>query len=262
VMENKEYPDVIGSPSAAYLNRLAHRYALAGGYFAIGHPSLPNYLALTGGSRFGIHSDCTSCRVNASNLVDQLEAAHVRWKAYMEDMPSPCYRGASAGGYAKRHDPFLYYNDVARDPARCRRVVPFRRLRRDMQRGRLPSFTWITPNLCHSTHDCGLRQGDRFLARLVPRLLPRLGPHGALILTWDEGTSVRGCCRLAAGGHIPTIVAGPEVRRARVSRTRMDHYSTLRTVEDSLGLPHLRGAACRCTHSLAPLFKRPPRVSP
>jgi phosphatidylinositol-3-phosphatase len=261
VMENKEYADVIGRRSAPYMNRLARRYALAGRYFAIGHPSLPNYLTLIGGSRFGVHSDCTSCKVNATNLVDQLETAHVPWKAYMEDMPAPCYQGASTGGYAKKHDPFLYFEDVVRDPARCRRVVPYGRLQRDLRRGRLPSFTWITPNLCHSTHECGLRQGDRFLARLVPRLLGRLGPHGALVLTWDEGTSTRGCCRLAAGGHIPTIVAGPEVRRAHVSAARLDHYSTLRTIEDALGLPHLRGAACRCTRSLASLFQRPPRVS-
>ena len=63
--------------------------------YAITHPSLPNYLALTGGSTFGIDSDCTDCRVpSATSLADQLSAAHLSWKAYMEDLPHACYRGA------------------------------------------------------------------------------------------------------------------------------------------------------------------------
>src|SRR3954453_12881962 len=60
-MENQELSDVIGTPDAQYPNRLARRYGLATSYYAVAHPSLPNYLALTGGSTFGIDTDCTSC---------------------------------------------------------------------------------------------------------------------------------------------------------------------------------------------------------
>ena len=261
VMENKEYGYVIGDRGAPYTNALAHRYALAARYFAIAHPSLPNYLALIGGSTFGIHSDCTSCAVKATNLVDQLEQARVSWKAYMEDMPAPCYRGGLAGGYAKKHDPFLNFEDIARKRSRCSKVVPYSRLAGDMRQHRLPRFIWITPNLCHDTHDCDLRAGDSFLARLVPGLLRQLGPGGALFLLWDEGTSGRGCCRLAAGGRTPAIVAGPDVRRGLRSRARFDHYSALHTIEDAFGLGHLRGAACRCSRSLRSLFRRPPRLA-
>ena len=73
LMENEEYGDMIGSHDAPYINSLARAYALARSMFAITHPSLPNYLALTGGSTFGIDSDCTGCRVAASSIVDQLE---------------------------------------------------------------------------------------------------------------------------------------------------------------------------------------------
>ena len=65
VMENHEYGDIVGSGSAPYINSLAHRYGLARGMYAISHPSLPNYLALTGGSTFGITDDCTGCSVPA-----------------------------------------------------------------------------------------------------------------------------------------------------------------------------------------------------
>ena len=47
-----------------------------------GTARLPNYVALIGGSTFGITSDCTGCHVGARNLVDQLEVAGISWKAY------------------------------------------------------------------------------------------------------------------------------------------------------------------------------------
>jgi phosphatidylinositol-3-phosphatase len=260
VMENKEYGQVIGSSQAPYANALARRYALASRYYAIRHPSLPNYLALFGGSTFNVTSNCTSCSIGVTNLVDQLEAARVPWKAYMENMPRPCYRGALFRGYAKKHNPFAYFKSIVRDPGRCSKVVPYRRLTPDLRAGRLPPFVWITPNQCHQTHDCGVPRGDSFLRRLVPRLLRRLGPRGALFLLWEEGRTDGGCCRLAHGGRVPAIVAGPGARRGLISKRPFDHYSTLRTIEDAFGLRHLRGAACGCTGSLRPLFRRPPRI--
>ena len=254
VMENEEFSDVIGSSQAPYINSLARRYALARSMYAIAHPSLPNYLALTGGSTFGIGSDCTGCSVRASSIVDQLEHAGLSWKAYMEDLPHPCFTGAGAGEYAKKHDPFVYYNGIVARPARCGRVVPLAELARDERAGALPRYVWISPNLCHDMHDCGVATGDRFLSKLVPPLLSALGPRGLLFITWDEGSSDDGCCRLAFGGHIVTIAAGGLARRGARLRTPADHYSLLQTIEDVLGLPRLRGAACACTPSLEPLL--------
>ena len=255
MMENEEYSDIIGSPATPYLNGLARRYALAAHHFAITHPSLPNYLALTGGSTFGIDSDCTDCRASGPSLGSQLSAARVTWKAYMEDLPRACFGGASAGGYAKKHDPFVYFPAVTGDPAACRNVVPMSTLTGDERAGALPRFVWVTPNLCHDMHDCSPATGDRFLSRLVPRLLSALGPRGLLLITWDEGSSDQGCCRVASGGHIALIAAGPAARAHTVMRTVSDHYSTLQAIEDLFGLARLRGAACPCTPSLGPLLR-------
>jgi phosphatidylinositol-3-phosphatase len=254
VMENQEYGNVIGSSSAPYINHLANSYALARSMYAISHPSLPNYLALTGGSTFGISSDCTDCTVNSTSIVDQLTHAHISWKAYMEGLPSPCFTGASAGEYAKRHDPFVYYTRITSNPASCNRIVSFGQLGADERAGALPRFAWISPNLCHDMHDCSVATGDRFLSTLVPPLLRALGPHGLLILTWDEGSSDNGCCRRASGGHIVTILAGGAASRGARLGTPADHYSVLQTIEDLLGLPRLRGASCACTPSLRRLL--------
>ncbi len=255
VMENEEYADVLGASGPPFLRRLAARSAVAGQMYATTHPSLPNYLALTGGSTFHITSDCTGCSVTATSLVDQLEAARISWRAYMEDIPHACFHGSGAGDYAKKHNPFMYYTRVAGRTRWCSHVVPLTELSGDEHADSLPRFIWITPNLCHDMHDCDTATGDRFLGGLVPSLLARLGPGGLLFLTWDEGTSNEGCCALARGGHIATIVAGPGARSGVRLGTPTDDYSILQTIEDLLGLPRLRGAACSCTRSLAPLLR-------
>ena len=261
LMENKEDRDVLGNPAAPYVNALARRYGLAGESFAITHPSLPNYLALTSGSTHGITSDCTSCAVDATNIVDQLTSAGISWKAYLEDVPGPCFTGATAGNYAKRHNPFIYYDDVARNRARCSHLVGFGALSADLRAGSLPTFVWITPNVCDDMHDCGVATGDAFLARTVPLLLRELGPHGFLILTWDEGATNAGCCgAVAAGGHIATIVAGPDVIPGRRDHVAVDHYGVLATIERALGLPLIGAAADPRSGSLAPLFATFPRI--
>jgi hypothetical protein len=256
VMENKEFGDVIGSSSSPFVNSLARRYASATGFFGVRHPSLPNYLALTAGTTFGVDSDCTDCQQDGETVVDQLEAAGVSWKAYMGGMPSACFKGAFSGQYAKKHDPFMYYRRVADDPARCAKVMPESALAADVRAGRLPTFAFLSPGLCDDTHDCGLDQGDRYLARTVPAILASLGPRGYLVLTWDEGTSDKGCCGgLASGGQIVTVIAGRGVRSGASLPGPYTHYSTLRLIEDSFGLPRLREAARPEVKSLGAAFK-------
>jgi hypothetical protein len=256
VMENKEFGDVIGSRHAPYIRRLARRYALASRLFAVSHPSLPNYLALTGGSTAGIDSDCTDCSVGGSGIAGQLSLKRISWRAYMEDLPHACFKGSDARGYAKKHDPFVYYRGVVASRSLCANVVPLTRLAGDEQRRRLPRFVWITPNLCHDMHDCSVSVGDRFLARTVPPLLRALGPRGLLVLTWDEGSSDSGCCRLASGGHVATILAGPVARAGARLRTASDHYSVLQLIDDLFGVKRLGHAGCACTPTLQPLLAK------
>ncbi len=254
-MENEELDGIIGNSAAPYINHLADEGALATASYAVRHPSLPNYLALTGGSTFGIEEDCTGCHVASRNLVDDLEAAHIPWKAYMEDMPRPCFTGASYGLYAKKHDPFLYYDDIRSNPQRCSHVVPATQLTSDLAAGALPQFAWITPNLCNDMHNCDVTTGDRYLSGLMPNLIATAGPHGVVFVTWDEGSSDASCCGLASGGHITTIaVGGAAVPHARPT-IPYDHYSLLRTIEDSWGLPELGYTHCSCTQPMSELLR-------
>lgn len=256
MLENRELDEVIGDRSAPYIQALVRQGALATSYYAVAHPSLPNYVATMAGGSLGIASDCTACEAHGPNLVDQLEAAHVGWRAYMEGMPRACYRGGeSSGGYVKRHDPFMYFPQIA-DSARCRKVVPLTALAADLRRGALPPFAWISPNLCDDGHNCSNASVSRFLARIVPYLLASLGPQGYLAVVWDEGSSDAGCCSLASGGRTPLILLGSPVRAGARLTAAADDYSLLALIEGSFRLAKLRAAACRCTPSLDMAFKR------
>jgi hypothetical protein len=242
VLENRELGEVIGASDAPYLNQLASQGALAVNYHAITHPSLPNYLALAGGSTFGIGEDCTDCLASGPNLATQLSASSKSWRAYMGAMPSLCFAGAEAGEYAKRHNPFMYFPSVTSNPSLCARDVPEAQLRPDLAHGRLPAFAWISPGLCNDAHSCPFGSADQYLRGVVPKLLGALGPDGLLAITFDEGTSNASCCRGAAGGRVATILLGPRVRRGARLRSAYSEYSLLATIEDRFGLARLRKA--------------------
>src|SRR5437588_3738616 len=257
VMENEESSSLIGNSAAPYINGLANSYGLATQYYGVSHPSLPNYLAMTAGSTFGITSDCTTCWVGATNLADQIEGSGRTWKAYLEGMPSPCFVG-DAYPYMQKHNPWIYYNDIRTNAARCAaHVVPFTQLGTDLASGSVPNYVWITPNMCNDMHDCSIATGDNWLRSQVPAILNSAAFRngGVLFITWDEGSTNAGCCTNAAGGHIVTLVISPLARTGFQSSVAETHYSLLRTIEDSWNMPRLGGAGCTCTVAMREYFR-------
>ena len=235
VFENKERSAIVGNPAAPTFASLARTYASLTAYDAVAHPSLPNYLALVSGSTQGITSDCTSCVVDAPNLADELEHAGLTWKTYAEGLPSPGFTGARAGRYAKKHNPFLYFKDIADSPARRARIVPFSQLQPDLAAGNLPDFALVVPNLCNDMHDCPVATGDAWLKQnIVPLLqLPQLA-GSVVFVVFDEGSSATG-----GGGRVTALALGPLVKPGARSRSKTGHYGLLRTIEDAWGLPRL-----------------------
>jgi hypothetical protein len=239
VLENRSYEQVIGNRKAPYINRLARRNALATRYYAVAHPSLPNYLALTGGEVFGITGDCTACVVDRRNIVGQLDAAGHTWKAYFEDIDSRRRPGPITPHYNPYYNPFVFYETVRGVDTNRDRVVGFNTLHRDLASG-LPDFVWVAPGVHHDGHNGSLRAADRFASGLVPKLLKALGPRGVLYLTWDEGKRKdRRGIGGPGGGRIPLIVAGGAARPHTRTVQRANHYALLRTLEAGFGLPAL-----------------------
>jgi phosphatidylinositol-3-phosphatase len=192
VEENKSAGRIDGSPNAPTLTELAQTYGDATRFYAEVHPSEPNYVALIGGSTFGLHDDdAYSCKpgsseascpgakrpgyvthtIDAPNLATQLEAVHLSWKGYYQSIP-----GAGSGAffgddplldgrdgknglllYASKHSGFMNFASVQRDPHRAEHIVGFDVLHSDLAAGTLPNFSLIIPNLCDDMHGMGDR---------------------------------------------------------------------------------------------------------
>jgi phospholipase C len=164
VEENHGYSDVIGNPAAPNLNALADEYGIATNYYAVTHPSEPNYVALLGGSNFGVTSDNAyyTQRVAAPNLISQLDSANVSWKAYLQSLPHAGYQGicypASCNGapdkdplYVSKHDGIQNFtaDDNAKD---WNNQVPIEQLATDLKSDNVPNFGYIVPDECHDQH--------------------------------------------------------------------------------------------------------------
>lgn len=224
VMENRSYAEAL---QGGYTSRLAATYGYASNYHGVAHPSLPNYLAMTSGSTWGIADDGYHV-LPAGGLGAQLTSAGISWRAYMEGMTAGCFN--SPYPYALKHNPFAYYG------GRCpSQVVDFSRFAGDMAAG--PArFVWITPGLCHDGHDCSTAVGDEWLAHTVPEILATDAwkSGGVLYVTWDEGED--------QANSVLTIVIrqGMAVHHSGKS---YNHYNLLATIESELGVPRLRAAA-------------------
>jgi len=263
VLENQSWASIEGNPSAPYINgTLLPRFAHAVNYRNGGlHGSLGNYIALEAGDPLGIHFDAAPAVVPLPvncHLVTYLEQTGLSWKAYAEDIPAGACPIADVHGYAVRHDPFVYFEDVAGDPPdkrsdRCiAHVRPYPELARDLSTGAVARYSFIIPSLCDSGHDsCAplhdrVGQMDAFLARELPVIMasPAYQDGGVILVTWDEG-----------GGDEPIglIAVSPLAKPGYAGGIAYSHASTLRTVEEIFALtPLLRGAATAA--SLADLF--------
>ncbi|HWW33311.1 MAG TPA: alkaline phosphatase family protein [Steroidobacteraceae bacterium] len=247
VLENMSYSHTFAPDSdAPYLAKtLPAQGVLLTHYHAIGHASLDNYVAMISGQapNHETQLDCptfSEFRLSApglnrdgqalgagcvyppivKSLPDQLEAAGLSWRAYMEDMGNDPRRERATCGhvplgaadptsvarrgdqYAAKHNPFVYFHTIIDDAARCdARVVNLTRLPADLAAAAAtPNFVFITPNLCSDGHDpqCvdgregGLVAINAFLTRWVPLILNSAAfrADGLLIVTFDEADGI------------------------------------------------------------------------
>lgn len=154
MLENHSQSSVLGDPNAPYINALANEFAVAENYYGVTHPSEPNYVAAISGSNWFVNDDNPANRYDHTNLVDQLEANHKTWAAYMEAMPSAGFLGDTANGglYASKHNPFVLFTDIRNNPKRLANVKPYSSFASDLAHNKVADFVWITPDQCNDMH--------------------------------------------------------------------------------------------------------------
>ena len=260
VMENHSYgPDdpgvlgdtkqfIVGNADAPYINdHLIPEGTLFSNYDATGSPSLPDYLHITAGTDGGCTTNrCPFASVTVDNLFHQLGDAGVPVDSFVQSMPSNCSTTVAAP-YIPHHNPELYLADLDASTGlgyACNvSDVPIPASWPDP----LPGFSLIVPDGCHDMHgskticpggtDQIIRDGDTWLAQNVPTLL---GLGAIVVVTFDEGTDTD---TTGGGGHVPTIMAGPNVSTGAIDASLYTHDGLLGGLEGHFGLPLLGGAA-------------------
>ena len=255
VLENQGFDTTFSAHSAAPY--LADTLRLAGAflrqYHGIAHYSLGNYLAMIAGvpPTPKVQIDCPvfadfvqtgvapdgqligdGCVYPASvkTIANQLEAKHLTWGGFMEDMGKDPARDSSTCShpdigtadptegatpddqYATKHNPFMYFHAVIDQPSCKERVVPLTRLEDALRSvNSTPNYTFIVPNLCHDGHDrpCqngepgGLISANEFLRHWVPIIMrsPAYQKDGLIVINFDEALSIdaSACCNQPSG---------------------------------------------------------------
>jgi hypothetical protein len=241
IFENHEQSEVL-KPDAPTFMALSEKYGNADAYISNTHPSLPNYIMLTSGDTKGINNDNDPLQNTVidgtDNLADQLDAAKLDWRAYMESMGDPCTFESNTL-YSAHHNPFLYYKTMASDKARCQdKIVDFdANFDKDLAADTF-KYMWISPNMCNDMHNCDAKTADAWLKKTVDKIQasPGYKNGGVIFILFDEG-SLR---ILNAGADLATIVVSENlVSPGYSTSTRFDHKSYLATVEDIFGMPRL-----------------------
>ncbi|MEZ0067069.1 hypothetical protein ABIA32_003082 [Streptacidiphilus sp. MAP12-20] len=283
VEENHGYGDLIGNPAAPNLNALATEYGSATRYYAVSHPSEPNYVAMLGGSTFGVQDDNPYYvnKVDAPSLISELDSAHVGWKTYLQNLPHPGYQGmcypANCNGvpdkdplYVSKHNGITNFTS-SWNPADRARQVPLRQLTADLNSGHVPAFGYVIPSECLDQHgdppyciDSGnlggadpqdqrlVAQGDRQLGQLVAAITgASFWAHGnnAIDIVYDEGDD-----NVGGGGRTANVVVTSHGPRHLADDTAYSHYSLLRTLQDDFGVDCLQHSCDPGTNTLAPLL--------
>ena len=245
VDENADYSTVVGNTaSMPYLNSLIASYGLATQYYANTHPSIGNYEMLVTGEVLTNDDSETpaSFPISVNNIVRELLANGKTWKAYAESIPSVGYIGGNSGNYYVRHVPLAYLTDVQDSATNRQGLVPFTQFATDITAGKLPNFSFVTPNACDDAHNCPLSTADKWLETNIAPLLTStpFKDDGLLIITFDES----GNDDTHGGGRIPAVFISPAFsKRGYQSTALYQHQSSLRLMLEGLGIESLPGAA-------------------
>ncbi len=266
LQENHNWSEITQSDAPYIQKTLVPMGAHAEQYYTPSgnHPSEPNYVWLEAGSNLGITSDsdpAVTHQSTADHLVTYLDKAGISWKTYQEDIDGTSCPLVSVRSYAPKHNPFVFFDDVTgtNNPASAyciSHIRPYSEFANDLQNNNVARYNFITPNLCHDMHDCGVTGGDAWLSSEVPKILASQAYRdgGALFITWDEGTS-------DGDGPIGMIVLSPFAKTNYSNSIHYTHSSTLRTLQEIFSVTPLLRDAANAT-DLSDLFvAAPPAVS-
>lgn len=237
----------------ANFNWFAKKGITLSNYYAVTHPSQPNYMASIAGDYFGMENDSFGrAPRNVSTVIDLLESKGISWGHYQEDMPYSGFEGMhwrnranGANDYVRKHNPAILHDSVAHSEQHLSQIKnlsmtqPERSMfHRDLQADKLPQWMFITPNMTSDGHDSSVKTaGEWCRAFLEPLLEDKHFMQRTMVLvTWDESetyTARNKVLGILLGDAIPQRYVGTEDKHFYT------HYSQIATVSANWNLPTL-----------------------
>ncbi len=245
--ENRSYSSVVGATSAwPHLNALIEKGALATHYYASTHPSIGNYFMLTTG-KILTNNDDSRTVWNVDSIARRMRSEGVSFRIYAEGI-NRGYVGGNTGLYVCRHEPFSMLADIADNKAVADwHIFPFTQFAIDVEKGALPEYSFIVPNIDDDAHNGTSQQADYWLQSKVISPLAtaaafKTGGDGFLAVNFDEAADSD---TTHGGGHVAAVMWGPIVKVGykQTSSTVYQHPSMLRTEMQLLRLSNPPGAA-------------------
>ncbi|KAJ5701199.1 hypothetical protein N7488_008747 [Penicillium malachiteum] len=240
-IENTDYSTAAADPNFA---KLAKEGILLTNYFALTHPSEPNYCASAAGDNFGMdNDDFHQLPANISTLADLFDTKKIAWGEYQEDMPYAGYQGyrypeSGSNEYVRKHNPLVLFDSVTNDAVRPRQIKNFTTFYEDLKHESIPQYMFITPNMTNDAHDSDITVAGDFLARFVPPLLQNeyFSKDTLILVTFDETDTYADPNRVYSflvGGAVPEHLKGT------TDDTFYTHYSIIASLSANWGLPSL-----------------------
>jgi len=242
-LENTDFAQARSNP---VFQNLTAQGILLSSYYAVTHPSEPNYIASAGGDFFGLASDdLTYIPNNVSTIVDLLEAQSISWSSYQENMPTDGYPGYNYTNpdnytyYVRKHNPLVIFDSVGQNTTRAARIRNFNDFAVDVDNDTLSQWIFVTPNLRNDAHDTTIEYAASWLDYWLVPLLQDSNfntPKTLILLTFDENETYNinnQVFSLLVGGVIPQSVWNT------TDDTFYTHYSILSTVQNNWGLGNL-----------------------
>jgi hypothetical protein len=269
-LENKGVDNIVGSPNAPYLNSLINTEDYDSNYFALGHPSDPNYIRPVGGSDFGLDYNPSGNVIDANSLMQEMDQANISWAGYAQSMPTPGDL-VSSGDYSVDELPFAQFNYVFDNtPAYLQEhLLPLTQLSTDLQNpSSFPEFTWIAADEDHNgegpidslqgigqflysqftDQQYNVAAADQFVQQEVSAIesSPTWNADGekdAIIITFDEDNNNLSLGFGNEGNNVPMIIipnggaeSGANGMESGPFTTDAyaNEYSLMATIEDAL----------------------------
>lgn len=238
IEENHSYSQIIDSLDAPYINRLAAQGAVFTESYGATYPSQPNYLTLFSGSTQGLADNSCPHTFTTPNLGHALLDAGLTFVGYSEDLPEAGSLVCTEGLYARKHNPWVNWQDSSINGLPSTVNAPMTSFPDDY--GTLPTVSILVPNqvndMHHGKNPGAIQTGDRWLRDHLEAYVLWAQQHNSLlIVTWDEDNK-------SEGNRIATFFVGPMVQAGRYDQ-RITHSDVLRTIEDLYGLSHSGASA-------------------